>query len=541
MTHVTRLPALVSLNQIGFQFANGETLFDSLNLHFDRFHTAIVGRNGIGKSVLARLIAGRLQPTSGSVVVQAKVAYVPQIFSTSPDQTVAQATGTDQALHALARINLGSARAEDFEVVDDRWDLDTQLRSHLDQAGLLNIGPHTLTDTLSGGQRARIALIGAFLGRAQLLVLDEPTNHLDTEGRQWLMSSLAQWRDGLIVVSHDRQLLNSVQRIVELTAHGPKIYGGHYEAFQAQRKVDRDAALAVHDQARIQRKRERNRLQREHDCVQRRAANARKKAESANVSGFERSKMKSAAVDAMGPIQQAHQTRKCTLDAQVREAGANMLSEQPVLMTLPGTRIPATRQVLTLINAQLPWQSDRLNLSMAGPVRIAVSGPNGCGKSTLLRMLAGMVSPASGRCITHIPSAFLDQQLALLDDDCSVIEQLGLLDTPLSEGALRSQLAQLQLNAHRVTQPCGLLSGGERLKAAVAVALWRRTPAQLLLLDEPTHHLDLESVEALETALRGFPGAIVVASHDQHFLNALAPTHTLKWQPSGWHLQPVTS
>ena len=151
-------------------------------------------------------------------------------------------------------------------------------------------------------------------------------------------------------------------------------------------------------------------------------------------------------------------------------------------------------------------------------------------------MLAAHCNPVSGQCLTHVPSAYLDQHLEQLDPQRSVIEQLNLLDTPLSEGAVRSRLAHLQLDAVRVTMPTRLLSGGERLKAALAVAAWRENPAQLLLLDEPSNHLDLASVQALEQALRGFAGAIIAVSHDAGFINALQPTHTLAWTPDGWCL-----
>lgn len=545
MTHVTRLPALVSLNQLGFQFANGETLFDSLNLSFDRVPSAIVGRNGVGKSVLGRLIAGQLSPTAGSLTRQASVAYVAQTFPIIEGQTVAESAGCAPALQALARLNLGHASSEDFDTLADRWDLPERLRQSLDEAGLADIAFEQLTQQLSGGQQARIALIGAMLGQAQLLVLDEPTNHLDAAGRHWLMRRLDMWRGGLIVISHDRQLLNRMQRIVEITPHGASVFSGDYSAFQQQRTVENAAVQRVLDQARSQRTRERSRLQREHDTVQRRAASTRKKADVANVSGFERARIKGAAADAMGPVRQAHQSRKNALDQQVRQAHAKVLPDECVVVNLPGAEVPATRQVLTLINAQLPWlaadqPATYATLNICGPLRIAVSGPNGCGKSTLLRMLAGQFSPISGACITHVPSAFLDQQLALLDDRRAVVEQLGLLDTPLAEGLLRSYLANLQLDASRVTRPSGSLSGGERLKAALAIALWRKVPAQLLLLDEPTNHLDLQSIEAFEHALRSFPGAIIAVSHDPAFLAALDPSHTLQWQASGWQLQPVT-
>ncbi|MBK5534332.1 ABC-F family ATP-binding cassette domain-containing protein [Pseudomonas sp. TH08] len=545
MTHVSRTPALVSLNQLVFQFDNGETIFDALNLKFDHLPTAIVGRNGVGKSVLARLIAGQLLPTAGTVVSSVSVNYVSQSFVPTPGQTVAEATGAAPILAALERLNLGCASADDFDLIGERWDLPDRLRQLLDGAGLPHIAAGDLTKALSGGQQARIALIGALLSQAQLLILDEPTNHLDSAGRQWLLSSLKQWRGGLIVVSHDRQLLEHMQKIVELTPLGATVFSGSYADFVEQRRRQQAAAQAQLDQARTERQRERTRLQREHDTIQRHAAGSRRNAQTANVASFERTAMKAAAREIMGHVRLGHQARKTDLDSRVRDAYAQVVPDSEVLINLPGSVVPSTRQVCTLLDACLPWlpleaPSTRLNLAIHGPMRVAISGPNGCGKSTLLKMLATKRLPVSGVCNTYVPFAFLDQQLKILDDQTSIVEQLQAQRTQLDEGTLRSYLAHLQLNAQRATQPCASLSGGERLKAALALALWRQIPAQLMLLDEPTNHLDLPSIQAFERALQTFPGAIVAVSHDHAFLRALNPTHCLTWHPEGWQWQPTS-
>lgn len=542
MTHVTRLPALVSLNQLTYQFANGETLLDALNLTFDRQPTAIVGRNGMGKSLLLRLIAGQLQPTSGSIQRNAHLAYVPQDPRPEPGQSVAQVAGLAEALGALERLAAGTASLEDLQQVEERWDLAERLRQALDAAGLPEVGPDDPAAVLSGGQLARVVLVGALLSAAELLLLDEPSNHLDRSGRRWLSEQLQQWRGGLILVSHDRQLLMQVQRIVELSPHGVQVYGGNYELFQAQREAQQEAAQTALEHARTQRSREHKRLQREHDTIQRHAAASRRYAKTANVSGFERAKMLGAARDIMGKVRHTHQGHKDSLDDQVREAFARVGPEQPTLLTLPATTLPAGQSVFNLQQAQLPWLDSRapssfLTCNVSGPARIALVGPNGCGKSTLLKMLAGQLQPLSGECRVAVASAYLDQHLAQLAPGHSLLEQLASVTLPLEESALRTRLARLQLDAHRVQQPCALLSGGERLKAALALALWNGNPARLLLLDEPTNHLDLESVQAFERALRDFPGAMVVASHDQDFLQALAVTHTLQWSAQGWQLQ----
>ncbi|HGO6128262.1 TPA: ABC-F family ATP-binding cassette domain-containing protein [Burkholderia cepacia] len=547
MAAATPTGALVVLHHVSFRFDDGVTLFDSLDLSIDRTPTGIVGRNGIGKSQLAQLIAGRCAPSTGTIERHTPVVYVAQQHddgnAAANPRTVSQVAALDAPLGALARLADGRAEPHDFDLIGDRWDLAERLRAALDAAGLHDVRADTPAHALSGGQRARVALIGALLSGAGLLVLDEPTNHLDAPGRAWLRAALDGWRGGLVIVSHDRALLADVQRIVELTPQGVRSYGGNYAFYRAQRDADQDAAQAALDNARAERGRARRRLEQEHDTIQRHAAASLRDAKTANLSSGAKQSRKGAARNIMGQVRRHQNDFKATLDERVQQAAARVEIDAPVLVSLPGTEVSARRQLFTLERARLPWlvasDTDGITWSASGPVRIALTGPNGCGKSTLLRMLAGELTPRSGACTTHVSAAYLDQRLALLDPERSIVEQLGLLDTPLAEGELRSRLALLQLDAARATQPARQLSGGERLKAALACALWRGTPAQLLLLDEPTNHLDLESVRAIEAALAGFPGAIVVASHDTAFLAALDPTHTMQWHRDGWRYEPV--
>lgn len=544
MTHVNRLPALISLQHLCFQFANGDTVLEDLTLSIDQTPTGIVGRNGRGKSILAQLMAGILQPSSGTLKAPAHVVYVPQTVVVRPGATVADLTGTAQCLAALERMTQGVGLAGDLELIDERWDLAERLRTALDTAGLPSLSAASQVDRLSGGQLARVALIGAWLAAPQLLILDEPSNHLDSCGRAWLLQQLAAWRGGLVVVSHDRQLLNTMGRIIELSPLGVQAYGGNYAAYLEQRDAQQQAATAAWECAREQRSRERQRLQKAHDSLQRHAAHSRKQAETANVDRFTRARWKSAATQIVSARGSAHRDHKDALDAQVRQAYERVVDETPTLLTLPGSALANGRQVVSLQQAQLPWLDPRapstyLSLDLTGPVRVAVRGPNGCGKSSLLKLLAGQWHAVSGTCAVSVPCAYIDQHLTLLDDQRSIVDQLNLLDTPLVEGELRTRLALLQLDALRVTRPAGQLSGGERLKAAMAVALWRATPAQLLLLDEPTNHLDLETVMAFEQALKGFTGALVAVSHDEAFLQAIQPSHYLSWYSSGWRLEPV--
>ncbi|HKX42891.1 MAG TPA: ATP-binding cassette domain-containing protein, partial [Burkholderiaceae bacterium] len=188
--------------------------------------------------------------------------------------------------------------------------------------------------------------------------------------------------------------------------------------------------------------------------------------------------------------------------------------------------------VLQLQGLRLPHVGGPIiDATLVGPVRVAVTGSNGCGKSTLLRVIAGALAPQQGSATTHVPIAVLDQDGGdALPPHDSLLECLRKLDCPLPGSELRTRLAQLRLAAAHVLRPVRRLSAGERLKAALACALWRKEPARMLLLDEPTNHLDLDTALVLQRALQAFEGALIVASHDAEFIEALRPTHRWEWR-----------
>ncbi|HIE1455751.1 ABC-F family ATP-binding cassette domain-containing protein [Serratia marcescens] len=537
MAHFAQSPYFV-LHQLTCQFADGETLFGPLDLAFDRQRCGLVGRNGVGKTQLLRLIAGLDRPGNGHVESHAALAYVAQQPEIAADTTLAQLLGYGEVFAALARLEQGRPLADDIDRLEGRWDLNDRLQNAFAAAGLPAFDPLRSASSLSGGERMRAALCGALIGEGDFLLLDEPTNHLDSVGRAWLYQQLDQWRGGLLIASHDRQLLARMERIVELTPGALRSYGGNYDDYRRQRDTEQQAARADLEHAREERRRTRARQQKEHDMSQRRSAQTLRVVDTLNIASFERVAYKSAAKESLGTLRKQHQDQRDGLDAAVREAYQRVEEEQPVLLALPGSEVSANKQVLVLEQLQLPFVSaPPLDLRIDGPMRVALTGPNGCGKSTLLKTVLGQLTALSGHCHCPLPTAYLDQTLSQLDPNLSVMEHLGLQDSPLAEGALRTRLAQLQLGADRIALPLGSLSGGERLKAALACALWRQQPAQLLLLDEPTNHLDLASSLAIETALADFPGAMLVVSHDEDFLQALRPTHRLHRQADGWRLQ----
>ncbi|MCM7532913.1 ABC-F family ATP-binding cassette domain-containing protein [Enterobacter quasiroggenkampii] len=534
MAHFAQPPSFI-LHQVTCQFPTGDTLFGPLNLSLEPSLCALVGRNGSGKTRLLRLLAGLDEPATGHIERFGSHAWVAQQHVISSQTTLAELLGYDAIFAARKRIDSGDYQPDDLALLDGYWDIAERLSEAFINAKLPPFDPDKPAGELSGGERIRALLCGAFTAESDFMLLDEPTNHLDRQGRAWFYDQLCRYQGGVLVASHDRELLAQVPRILELSASGLRSYGGNYADYQAQRDAEQQAARAALEHAATERKRTRARMQKEHDDSQRRSAKTLRTVDTLNIASFERVKYKGAAKERIGSWKKQHSEQNEALNAAVNKARERVEDDNPVMFTLPGSQVPEGKQVLVLEDLVLPHVPvPPLTWRMDGPMRVALKGPNGCGKSTLLKTILGEMTPRSGTCKVSVSCAYLDQHLSRLDLSQSVMTHLNLSHTPLEEGVLRTRLAQLQLGADKVMLPLAALSGGERLKAALACVLWRAEATQLLLLDEPTNHLDLASVQAIEAALAGFPGALLVVSHDEAFLSGLTLTHELVWEEAGW-------
>ena len=531
----------LTLHDLSFVLPDGRPLFADLNETFDASHTGLVGRNGVGKSVLARILAGQLTPSAGHCTGSGPVHYLAQQVTPPPGSTVADLAGVAAPLAALARIEAGGVAIEDFEQVGERWDLRERLQAALQRAGLPRLDPATPAAGLSGGQAMRVALAGALLSDADFLILDEPSNHLDRPGRRALIEQLRAWPRGLLVISHDRQLLGEMAQIVELSPSGLRRYGGNYRFYAARKAEQR--ALAEHSLARRkhERRREEEALRRQQERQQRRRARGERHGKQANQARVLLDGQKERSENSAGRLRRQQDASRQQLNERVRDAARELDRQAAIHLHAPPAPDRTPDRLLELRDVTLPRLSGPradLSLTLGGAQRVAVTGANGSGKSTLLQVLAGRLAPLGGECRLPERRLYLDQHLLDGDPAESALDRLRAANAAAPESDLRMWLAQLGLDGQSMAAPRQSLSGGERLKAALACVLYADPAPRLLLLDEPGNHLDLPSLEALETLLRAYRGALVVVSHDDAFLARLDLTDELTATDQGWALTP---
>ncbi|MFN6981802.1 MAG: ABC-F family ATP-binding cassette domain-containing protein [Brevundimonas sp.] len=519
-----------TLDKVAARTPDGATLFDNLSLAFGRERTGIVGRNGAGKSTLLRLVAGAQAPAEGVVTRSGTVGVLDQRRDPAPSETVAAALGVVAPMAVIDRVLAGEGTADDLAEAD--WTLEARLGEALEAVGLDGLALDRLTRDLSGGEQTRLRLAGLSMARPDLILLDEPTNHLDAEARRLVVDLLGRWDGGVVVVSHDRALLRRMDRIVEISSLGAAVYGGNYDLYAARKAAEREAAVrdlaeAERDLAQVGAQ-----AQRRAETKARRDAAGRRKAAKGDMPKIligaraERAET-SGAGDRLLATRQAAEAETALASAQARVERTRSLS-----IPMPSSGLAAGRTVLALDDAAWETAQGRrvlraVSLRLTGPERVAIMGPNGAGKTTLLRLMSGVLEPTTGRVERRVRAVLLDQEAAILKPDETLVEAWRRLNPEGSLNDAQAALARFLFRntaAHRLV---GALSGGERLRAALACVMTGAISPQFLILDEPTNHLDLDSVAAVEGALSIYDGALVVVSHDADFLKAIGIERTV--------------
>lgn len=528
------MPATITLANLTWSTPEGRPLFSDCNLTFAAERTGLVGRNGVGKTTLLKLIARKLHPQAGTITATGTIGWLRQSQAPAADDTIADLFGARGALALLERAETGDATAEELAEAD--WTLEARLEKALDAIGL-DAGPHTPLSVLSGGQQTRAALAALIFDQPDFLLLDEPTNNLDREGRERVIALLAAWPKGAVVVSHDRELLDTMDAIVEVTSLGVTRYGGNWSLYRERKALELTAARKDLGEAERRLDELASSARETAERKARKDRAGRNKALKGDMPRILIGGLKMRSEATSGANARIAEDRQAEAQLATETARARIEVLQPLSVTLASASLPEGRTVLEVSDASAGYAPDTpvlsgLSFTVTGPERIAFCGANGSGKTTLLHLIAGRLQPLSGKVGVKVPFAMLDQQVEVLDGASSILANFRRLNPGTDDNACRAALARFMFRADAALQAVSDLSGGQRLRAGLACVLGGSAPPPLLILDEPTNHLDIDAIEAVEAGLRAFDGALLVVSHDAAFLDAIGITRRITLPPA---------
>lgn len=519
---------MLILQNLQYLHSSKDLLFANINLSLNkREKIALIGNNGSGKSTLLKIIAGELNPSMGQVICERPPFYLPQIFRQYDHLTVAAVLGVAGKLSALYRILDGEGTEDDLEALQDDWTIEERCHAALDFWQIEGLDLRHPLGTLSGGEKTKVFLAGISIHQPELFLLDEPSNHLDASGRALLYDFIQQSASTLILVSHDRKLLNLLHKTVELTRNQLKVYGGNYDFYATQKQLELEALkLEVQSKERALRE-SRDKESEIMERKQKLDARGQMKQEKAGVSRIMMNTLRNKAENSTSKINNVQAEKISSLTQSLQDLRASLPDIDKIRFAfqdsnLHGGKILFTAKDLNLrYNQAYLWES-KLNFEIRSGERLTLAGANGSGKTSLIKLLTGVLQPSCGSIYRRDHSSvYIDQDYSLIDDSRTVFGQAERFNRELAEHEIKIRLNRFLFTKADWGKPCAGLSGGERMRLILCCLTINSQAPDLIILDEPTNNLDIQNTEILSAAINSYQGTLIVISHDEDFVQRI--------------------
>ena len=520
---------MFTLQNISYKHNNSDLLFDNISFTVNNHEKiALIGANGIGKSTLLKIIAGELQPSNGELRINSDPYYIPQIFGQYNHFTIAEALRVNHKLNALREILNGNVSEENLTVLNDDWTIEERCDNALKYWQLSDLDLAEKIENLSGGQKTKVFLAGILIHEPELVLLDEPSNHLDKATRELLYNFIVTTNSSLIIVSHDRKLLNLLPTVYELSKRGITIYGGNYDFYTSQKEIENHALnqdLQSKEKAlRKAKEKERETLERQ----QKLDARGKKKQEKSGVARIMMNTLRNNAENSSSKLKSVHVEKIDGISKELREIRSALPDIDQMKFGFDdsglhkGKILFKATDINFSYNDQLLWKND-LSLEITSGERIALNGLNGSGKTTLIKIILGKLSPKSGSVrIAENKAVYIDQDYSLITNELKVYDQAQQFNVAgLEEHEIKMRLNRFLFHKEYWDKPCGTLSGGEKMRLMLCCLTISNESPDIIILDEPTNNLDIQNVEILTAAINEYQGTLIVVSHDESFLEKI--------------------
>lgn len=524
--HSQKKVSMLFLQGVTYAHPNRDVLFSDISLTVNRQDKiALIGNNGAGKSTLLAILAGKLKPVSGMAGADSKPYFVPQLFGQYNEQTVAEALGIHDKLLALKEILAGHLTDINLELLDDDWGIEERCQAAFAHWQLNGITLSQPMATLSGGQKTKIFLAGIMIHEPDIVLLDEPSNHLDTAGRALLYDYIRSTGNTLVVVSHDRTLLNLLDTVCELGKRGISVYGGNYDFYAGQKAIENEA-LNLDVKAREKALRKAKEVERESaERQQKLDARGKKKQEKAGLPTIVQNAFRNNAERSTARMKGVHAEKVGGIAGELSHLRSELPSADKMKINFDNSSLHKGKILVTALKANYAYSEQQLwhetlDFQITSGERIAIKGPNGSGKTTLIRMIMGDLQPNAGSIErADFKFIYIDQDYSLIDNTLTVYAQARKYNSGgLQEHDIKTRLNRFLFTREYWDKPCVNLSGGEKMRlmlCSLAVAI--QAP-DMIILDEPTNNLDIQNIGILTEAINEYRGTLLVVSHDAHFL-----------------------
>ncbi|MFD1817959.1 ATPase components of ABC transporters with duplicated ATPase domains [Pseudarcicella hirudinis] len=527
---------MLILQNISYTHPSKDLLFSSINLIVNNQNKiALIGNNGIGKSTLLKIIAGELQPSGGQISFNAEPYYVPQIFGQFNDLTIAQALRIENKLNALKEILNGNTTEENFNWLNEDWTIEDRCKEALDYWELGDLNLSQKMEMLSGGQKTKVFLAGISIHHPELVLLDEPSNHLDISGRQLLYDFIQSTKSTLIVVSHDRKLLNLSDTVCELSKQGIKIYGGNYNFYKEQKQIENIAlSQDIQSKERALRKakeKERETLERQQKLDSR----GKGKQEKAGVARIMMNTLRNNAENSTSKLKSLHAEKIGGITEELQELRSSLPDIDKMKFGFDNSSLHKGKVLFTATNISFTYGNkslwaENLNFQIISGERITLKGTNGSGKTTLIKLILGDIESQTGTIYrADNKSVYIDQDYSLINNRLKVYEQaLQFNIAALQEHEIKIRLNRFLFTKEDWDKPCRALSGGERMRLMLCCLTINSKSPDIIIFDEPTNNLDIQNVEILTASINEYQGTLIVVSHDETFLEQINIERTIE-------------
>lgn len=516
----------LQIEQLSYEHQNREVLFQDISFNLQTGQkAAFIGNNGVGKSTLLRILTREIAPKSGIIRVPSVPYFVPQHFGQYDDMTIYEALNISDKVNALHQILAGNTDEQYFETLADDWEIEDKALKALTNWQIDYLKPTSPFSQLSGGEKTKVFLAGIELHQPDIILMDEPSNHLDYKSREQLCQLIENVSATLIIVSHDKTILNLLPHTFELSAFGVKYYAGNYTFYEEQKEIETQAIVAQLEDKEKELRAAKKTKQEMAERRQKLDARGRERGVKKGLGKMALNILQDRAEKSTSKLHDTHNNKIYDIADDISEIENQLDKSKQMKINFNSSKLHKGKILAKGESINFAYSSNNLwtnplNFLFQSGERILLKGLNGSGKSTLIKLLLKDLQPTEGKLyVADLDYVYLDQEYSLINNNLTIYEQAREYAPQMLEHDIKMNLNRFLFDYTTWDKKGGMLSGGEKMKLALCCLLLSSSQPDIIILDEPTNNIDLRNINILISCIKDYEGSIILVSHDRYFID----------------------